>query len=74
MISISSDDILAATKQLLEHLCLSVLPSVCLSHLFHYVPVTVSSRKFQKLLPMTGGMSMQKVKVIGQGHRIHNPT
>ena len=46
-----------------------VRPSVCLSHLFHYVPVIVSSRNFQELLPMTEVMSMQKVKVIGQRSR-----
>ena len=50
--------------------CLSVGPS----HLFHYIPIIVSSRNFQELLPMTEVMSMQKVKVIGQGHRGHNPT
>ena len=48
--------------------------SVCLSHLFDYVPIIVSSRNFQELLPMTEVMSMQKVKVKGQGHRGHNPT
>ena len=55
----------------------SVRPSVCLSvcpsHLFDYVPIIVSSRNFQELLPMTKVMSMQKVKVKGQGHRGHNP-
>ena len=53
---------------------LSVRPSVCLSHLFHHVPVIVSSWNFQELLPMTKVISMQKVKVKGQGHRGHNPT
>ena len=48
--------------------------SVCLSHLFDYVPIIVSSRNFQELLPMTEVLSMQKVKVKGQGHRGHNPT
>ena len=55
---------LAATKQHNEwyyHL------SVCLSHLFDYVPIIVSSWNFQKLLPMTEVTSMQrsrsKVKV-----------
>ena len=37
---------LAATKQLKEHLFLSVCLSVCLSHLFHYVPVIVSPQNF----------------------------
>ena len=48
--------------------------SVCLSHLFDYVPIIVSSQYFQELLPMTEVISMQKVKVKGQGHRGHNPT
>ena len=47
----------------------SVHPSVCLSHLFHYVPIIVSSWNFQELLPMTKMMSMQKVKVRGQRSR-----
>ena len=42
---------------------LSVRPSVCLSHLFDYVPIIVSSWNFQELLPMTKVTSMQKVKV-----------
>ena len=50
--------------------CMSVRASVCLSHLFHYVPVIVSSRNFQELLPMTEVMSMQKVKAIGQRSRL----
>ena len=50
---------------------LSVCPSVCLSHLFHCVPVIVSSQNVQELLLMTEVMSMQKVKVKGQ---CHNPT
>ena len=65
---------LAATKQLLKHLFLSVCLSVRLSHLFHCVPVIVSSQNVQELLPMTEVMSMQKVKVKGQGHIGHNPT
>ena len=52
----------------------SVCLSVCLSHLFDYVPIIVSSQNFQELLPMTKVRSMQKVKVKGQGHRGHNPT
>ena len=55
-------------------ICLSVRLSVCLSHLFDYVPIIVSSQNFQELLPMTEVISMQKVKVKGQGHRGHNPT
>ena len=61
---------LAATKQLYEWYFLSV----CLSHLFDCVSISVSSRNSQELLPMTEVMSMQKVKVKGQGHRGHNPT
>ena len=73
---------LAATKQLYEWFSpsvrlsvrLSVRPSVCLSHLFDYVPIILSSWNFQELLPVTKVTSMQKVKVKGQGHRGHNPT
>ena len=61
---------LAATKQLYKW----YFPSVCLSHLFDYVPIIVSSWNFQELLPMTKVRSMQKVKVKGQSHRGHNPT
>ena len=43
----------------------SVSPFVHLSHLFHYVPIIVSSWNFQ-LLPMTEVRSMQKVKIRGQ--------
>ena len=55
----------AALRTLLS-VCLSVRPSVRLSHLFHYVPTVVSSWNFQALLPMADVMSMQKVKVRGQ--------
>ena len=57
--------ILAATKKLYEWLS----PSVCLWHLFHNVPIIVSSWNFLELLPMTEAMSMQKVKVRGQRSR-----
>ena len=43
--------------------------SVGPSHLFHYVPVIVSSWNFQELLPLTKVMSVQKVKVRGKIHR-----
>ena len=56
---------LAATKQLLEHLFQSVCLSACLSHLFHYDHVIISSWN-QDLLPLTKGTSVQKVKVTGQ--------
>ena len=49
--------------------CTSVRPSVCLWHLYHHVPVILSSRNFQELLPLTKVMSMQKVKVRGQRSR-----
>ena len=65
---------LAATKQLYERYFLSVRLSFCLSHLFDYDPIIVSSWNFQELLPMTTVTSMQKFKVKGQGHRGHNPT
>ena len=61
---------LTATKQLYEWFS----PSVCLSHLFDYVPIILSSWNFQELLPVTKVTSMQKVKVKGQGHRGHDPT
>ena len=44
-------------------------PSVRLSHLFDFVPIIVSSWKFQELLPMTRLRSMQKVKARGQRPR-----
>ena len=47
----------------------SVRPSVCLSHLFDYVPIIVSSWNFQELLPVTEVTSNQKVKVRGQRSR-----
>ena len=47
----------------------SLRPSVCLSHLFDYVPFIVSSWNFQELLPVTKVTSMQKVKVRGQTSR-----
>ena len=49
---------LAATKQLYEWFSLSVR----LSHLFHYVPIKISSWNFQVLLPMADVRSMQKVR------------
>ena len=52
----------------------SVHPSVCLSHLFDYVPIIVSSWNFQELLPMTEVTSMQEVKVRGQKSRSRSST
>ena len=46
--------------------CLSVRPSVCLSHPFHYVPVIVSSQNFQELLPT---FDRSDVHAKGQGQR-----
>ena len=64
---------LAATKQLYEwfspSVCPSVRLSVCLSHLFDYVSIIVSSWNFQELLPVKKVTSMQKVKVRGQRSR-----
>ena len=57
-----------------DQAALQMVFSVCLSHLFDYVPVIVSSWNFQELLPMTKVRTMQKVKVKGQGHRGQNPT
>ena len=49
-------------------------PILCPSHLFHHVPIIVSSWNFQELLPWSEVMPMQKVKVKGQGHRGQHPT
>ena len=69
----SKSKFLAATKQLYKWYFPSVRPSVrlsvCLSHLFDYVPIIVSSWNFQELLPMTKVRSMQKVRVRGQSSR-----
>ena len=46
---------------------------VRLSHLFDNVTLILSSWNFQELLPLTDTMSMQKVKVKGQGHRGPDP-
>ena len=56
---------LAATKQLYKWYFLSV----CLSHLFDYVSIIISSWNFQELLPMTKLRSLQKVKVRCQRSR-----
>ena len=58
----------------LYFLAATVRLSVCLSHLFHHVPIIVSSWNFQELSPWSKVMSMQKVKVKGQGHRGQHPT
>ena len=63
-----------AALWMVQSVCLSVRLSVCPSHLFHYVPIIISSWNFQELLPMTEVMSMQKVNVKGQGDRGQNPT
>ena len=62
---------LAATKQLCEWFSPPVHPSVCRSHLFDYVSISVSSKKFEELLLMTEMMSMQKIEV--RGPRGQNP-
>ena len=54
--------------QLYEWFSPSVCQSVCLSHLFDYVPIIESSWNVQELLPMTKVTSMPKVKVRGQIH------
>ena len=74
----TSERFLAATKQLNEWYFLSVCPSaclsVCLSHLFDYIPLIVSSWYFQELLPMTKVTSMQTIKVRGQRSRSQRST
>ena len=52
----------------------SVRLSVRLSHLFHHVPIIVSSWNFQELLPWSKVMSMQKVNVRGQRSRSQRST
>ena len=77
-----NEQFLAATKQLYDWFSLSVCPSVrlsvCLSvrpsHLFHHVPIIVSSWNFEELLPWSEMMSMQKVKVRGQRSRSQRST
>ena len=67
-----------AALQMVFSFCLSVCPSVCpsvrLSHIFHHVPIIVSSWNFQELLPWSKVMSMQKVKVRGQRSRSQRST
>ena len=63
-----------AALQMVFSVCLSVRLSVCLSHLFHHVPIIVSSWNFQELLPWSRVMSMQKVKVRGQRSRSQRST
>ena len=60
---------LAATKQLYKWYFPSVCLSVRLSHIFHYVPIIVSSWNFQELLSMTNVRSMQTIKVRSQRSR-----
>ena len=58
-----------AALWMVQSVCLPVCLSVCLWHLFDYVPIIVSSWNFRELLPMTEVTSMQKVKVWGQRSR-----
>ena len=51
-----------AALLMVQSVCLSVRLSVRHTF-FYYVPIIVSSRNFQELLPMTEVTSMQKVKV-----------
>ena len=62
-----------AVLRTLQSVCPSVCPSVFLSLIFHNVAAIVSPSDFQELLQMTKVMSMQRVKVKGQGHRGQNP-
>ena len=63
------DYFLAATKLPCELSYPSVRPSVCPSHLLHYVPSIASSWNIQESLPMTEVMFMQMIKVRGQRSR-----
>ena len=58
-----------AAKQFYEWFSPSVCPSVCPSHRFHYVPITILSWNFRDLLPFTEMISIQKFKVRGQWSR-----
>ena len=49
-----------------DQAALRTLLSIHLSHLFHNVPVTMSSWNCQGLSPLTNMMSMQRVKARGQ--------
>ena len=66
---------LAATMQLYEWYFLSVWSSVCLSvclsHIFDYISIIVSSWNLQELSQRTRVRSMQKVKVGDQKSRSH---
>ena len=70
--------LLAATKQLYKwyfpSVRLSVRLSVCLSHLFDYVPIIVSSWNFQELLPITNDQSKVHAKVQGQRSKVTEVT
>ena len=63
-----------AALQMVFSVCLSVRLTVRLSHLFHHVPIIVSSWNFQELLPWSKVMSLQKVKVRGQRSRSQRST
>ena len=67
IISVFSCD--QAALWMVQSVCPSVRLSVCLSHLFDYVPIIASSWHFQELLPMTEVTSIQKVEVRGQRSR-----
>ena len=52
-----------AALWMVQSVCPSVRPSVCLSHLFDYVPIIVSSWNFQELLPVHAKGQGQRSKV-----------
>ena len=71
LLSMSTSSLFSCDQAALQ-MVFSVRPSVCLSHLFHHVPIMVPSWNFQELLPWSKVMSMQKVR--GQRSRSQRST
>ena len=60
-----------AALWMVQSVRLSVCPSVCMSHLFQYVPVLISSWNFQELLQWQkwGPCKRSRSEIKGQAHR-----